>query len=89
MLQVLGADIKTEAVKKMIVIEGGLGDEKIKSRLTFDRDLVDEDIAYIAEYSVIEKSLDKALKLKDIEYTRDEVIDIQKESNHTKINFKD
>ena len=88
MLQVLGADIKTEAVKKMIVIEGGLGDEKIKSRLTFDRDLVDEDIAYIAEYSVIEKSLDKALKLKDIEYTSDEVIDIHKESNHTKINFK-
>ena len=40
MLQVLGADIKTEAVKKMVVIEGGLGDEKIKSRLTFDLSLI-------------------------------------------------
>ena len=67
MLKVLGANIKAEAVKKMIVIEGGLGDEKIKSRLTFDRELVDEDIAFIAEHSVIEKSLDKALKLEDDE----------------------
>jgi 2-polyprenyl-6-methoxyphenol hydroxylase-like FAD-dependent oxidoreductase len=88
MLQVLGTDIKTEAVKKMVVIEGGLGDEKIKSRLIFDRDLLDEDIAYIAEHFVIEKSLDKALKLKDSEFTRDEVIDIQKDSNHTKVTFK-
>ena len=54
MLHVLGVNIKTEAVKKMIVIEGGLGDEKIKSRLTFDKELVDEDIAFIAEHSVIE-----------------------------------
>ena len=88
MLHVLGVNIKTEAVKKMIVIEGGLGDEKIKSRLTFDRELVDEDIAFIAEHSVIEKSLDRALDLEDDEFTKDKVIKIQKEKDHSKIIFK-
>ena len=88
MLQVLGVNIKTEAVKKMIVIEGGLANEKIKSRLTFDKELVDEDIAFIAEHSVIEKSLDKALKLKDDEFVKDEVIEIHKGNDHTKITFK-
>ena len=33
MLNTLGVNIKTEAVTKMIVIEGGLGGEKIKSKL--------------------------------------------------------
>jgi len=88
MLKVLGANIKAEAVKKMIVIEGGLGDEKIKSRLTFDRELVDEDIAFIAEHSVIEKSLDKALKLEDDEFVREEVVKIQKEKDQTKVTLK-
>tara|TARA_B100000927_G_scaffold63632_1_gene50010 strand:+ start:823 stop:2049 length:1227 start_codon:yes stop_codon:yes gene_type:complete len=88
MLKVLGANIKAEAVKKMIVIEGGLGDEKIKSRLTFDRELVDEDIAFIAEHSVIEKSLDKALKLEDDELIREEVAKIQREKHKTKVTFK-
>ena len=88
MLHVLGADVKTEPVKKMVVIEGGLGDEKIKSRLTFDRELVDEDIAFIAEHSVIEKSLDRALKLENSEFITEEVIEIQNESCHTKITFK-
>ena len=88
MLKVLGANIKAEAVKKMIVIEGGLGDEKIKSRLTFDRELVDEDIAFIAEHSVIEKSLDKALKLEDDELVREEVAKIQREKYKTKLTFK-
>ena len=88
MLKVLGANIKAEAVKKMIVIEGGLGDEKIKSRLTFDRELVDEDIAFIAEHSVIEKSLDKALKLEDDELVREEVAKIQMEKYKTKVTFK-
>ena len=88
MLKVLGANIKAEAVKKMIVIEGGLGDEKIKSRLTFDRELVDEDIAFIAEHSVIEKSLDKALKLEDDELVREEVTKIQREKDKTKVTFK-
>jgi len=88
MLQVLGVNIKTEAVKKMIVIEGGLANEKIKSRLTFDKELVDEDIAFIAEHSVIEKSLDKALKLKDDEFVKDEVIKIEKGNDRTKITFK-
>ena len=88
MLKVLGANIKAEAVKKMIVIEGGLGDEKIKSRLTFDRELVDEDIAFIAEHSVIEKSLDKALKLEDDELVREEVAKIQREKYKTKVTFK-
>ena len=88
MLKVLGANIKAEAVKKMIVIEGGLGDEKIKSRLTFDRELVDEDIAFIAEHSVIEKSLDKALKLEDDELVREEVAKIQREKYKTKVTLK-
>ena len=88
MLKVLGANIKAEAVKKMIVIEGGLGDEKIKSRLTFDRELVDEDIAFIAEHSVIEKSLDKALKLEDDELIREEVAKIEREKHKTKVTFK-
>ena len=88
MLKVLGANIKAEAVKKMIVIEGGLGDEKIKSRLTFDRELVDEDIAFIAEHSVIEKSLDKALKLEDDEFVREEVVKIQEEKDQTKVTLK-
>ena len=88
MLQVLGVNIKAEAVKKMIVFEGGLGDEKIKSRLTFDKELVDEDIAFIAEHSVIEKSLDKALKLKDDELVKEEKIKIQKDKDNTRITFK-
>ena len=88
MLQVLGVNIKAEAVKKMIVFEGGLGDEKIKSRLTFDKELVDEDIAFIAEHSLIEKSLDKALKLKDDELVKEEKIKIQKDKDNTRITFK-
>ena len=51
MLHTLGVKLKAKAVKKMVVIEGGLGEEKIKSMLTFDSNLTDEDIAFIAEYS--------------------------------------
>ena len=78
-------NIKTEAVTKMVVIEGGLGDEKIKSKLSFDRDLVDEDIAYISEHSVIEKSIDRVLKLNENEFIKEKVIKIQKEENLSKI----
>ena len=85
MLNTLGVNIKTEAVTKMIVIEGGLGDEKIKSKLSFDRELVDEDIAYIAEHSVIEKSIDRVLKLNENEFIKEKVIKIQKEENLSKI----
>ena len=53
MLHTLGVKLKAKAVKKMVVIEGGLGEEKIKSMLTFDSNLTDEDIAFIAEYSTI------------------------------------
>ena len=87
MLKTLGVNIKTEAVTKMIVIEGGLGDEKIKSRLSFDKELVDEDIAYIAEHSVIEKSIDRVLKLVKNEFINEKVIKIQKEGNLSKIIF--
>ena len=85
MLKTLGVNIKTEAVTKMIVIEGGLGDEKIKSRLSFDKELVDEDIAYIAEHSVIEKSIDRVLKLDENEIIKEKEIKIQKEGNFSKI----
>lgn len=85
MLKTLGVNIKTEAVTKMIVIEGGLGDEKIKSRLSFDKELVDEDIAYIAEHSVIEKSIDRVLKLDENEIIKEKVTKIQKEDNFSKI----
>ena len=85
MLKTLGVNIKTEAVTKMIVIEGGLGDEKIKSRLSFDKELVDEDIAYIAEHSVIEKSIDRVLKLDENEIIKEKVTKIQKEGNFSKI----
>ena len=85
MLKTLGVNIKTEAVTKMIVIEGGLGDEKIKSRLSFDKELVDEDIAYIAEHSVIEKSIDRVLKLDENEFIKEKLIKIQKEGNFSKI----
>ena len=85
MLKTLGVNIKTEAVTKMIVIEGGLGDEKIKSRLSFDKELVDEDIAYIAEHSVIEKSIDRVLKLDENEIIKEKVTQIQKEGNFSKI----
>ena len=85
MLKTLGVNIKTEAVTKMIVIEGGLGDEKIKSRLSFDKELVDEDIAYIAEHSVIEKSIDRVLKLDENEFINEKVTKIQKEGNLSKI----
>jgi len=85
MLKTLGVNIKTEAVTKMIVIEGGLGDEKIKSTLSFDKELVDEDIAYIAEHSVIEKSIDRVLKLDENEIIKEKVTKIQKEGNFSKI----
>ena len=85
MLKTLGVNIKTEAVTKMIVIEGGLGDEKIKSRLSFDKELVDEDIAYIAEHSVIEKSIERVLKLDENEIIKEKVTKIQKEGNFSKI----
>ena len=85
MLNTLGVSIKTEAVTKMIVIEGGLGDEKIKSKLSFDRELVDEDIAYISEHSVIEKSIDRVLKLNENEFIKEKVIKILKEGNLSKI----
>ena len=87
MLKTLGVNLKTESVTKMIVIEGGLGDEKIKSKLSFDRGLVDEDIAYIAEHSVIEKSIDRVLKLDENEFINEKVIKIQKEGNLSKIIF--
>ena len=85
MLKTLGVNIKTEAVTKMIIIEGGLGDERIKSKLSFDKELVDEDIAYIAEHSVIEKSIDRVLKLDENEFIKEKVIKIQKEGNFSKI----
>ena len=79
MLHTLGVKLKAKAVKKMVVIEGGLGEEKVKSMLTFDSNLTDEDIAFIAEYSTIERSIEDTLKIKKNEVTQEEVSCINKE----------
>mgnify|MGYP001422873843 CR=1 FL=1 len=64
-------------VKKMVVIEGGLGEEKVKSMLTFDSNLTDEDIAFIAEYPTIEQSIEDTLRIKKNEITKGiNIIDI-------------
>ena len=89
MLNTLGVKLKAKAVKKMVVIEGGLGEEKIKSMLTFDKDLTDEDIAFIAEYSAIEKSIEDTLKVKNDEIIKEEVSSIKKEADYSKIIFTD
>ena len=87
MLHTLGVKLKAKAVKKMVVIEGGLGEEKIKSMLTFDSNLTDEDIAFIAEYSTIERSIEDTLKIKKNEITQEEVSCINKELDYSKITF--
>ena len=59
MLKTLGINLLSQPVKKMIVFEGGVSRGKIKGKVIFDADELQEQIAHICEYSVINRSLEK------------------------------
>tara|TARA_B000000477_G_C6079594_1_gene222565 strand:+ start:92 stop:1318 length:1227 start_codon:yes stop_codon:yes gene_type:complete len=88
MLKILGANIVSQPVKKMIVLEGGVSESKIKGKVIFDAEELQEQIAYICEYSVINESLEKKLKLESKNSISDNPISITEDSDHSKIVFK-
>ena len=85
MLKVLGAQLKYQCVEKMIIFEGGVSDGKIKGKVVFDSKDLDDHIAYISEYSSIQKSLDKCIKLDKENSIAENPISITAENNTTKI----
>ena len=88
MLKILGANPISQPVEKMIVFEGGVSNDKIKGSVIFDSKELHEQIAYICEYSVINKSLEDNLSLGSKNSIAEVPISIIDESNYSKIIFK-
>ena len=88
MLKILGANPISQPVKKMIVFEGGVSNDKIKGSVIFDSKELHEQIAYICEYSVINKSLEDNLSLDSKNSIAEVPISIIDDGNYSKIVFK-
>jgi hypothetical protein len=88
MLKILGVNLISQPVEKMIVFEGGVSNDKIKGSVIFDSKDLHEQIANICEYSVINKSLEDNLSLDSKNSIAEVPISIIDESNYSKIVFK-
>ena len=88
MLKILGVNPISQPVEKMIVFEGGVSNDKIKGSVIFDSKELHEQIAYICEYSVINKSLEDNLSLDSKNSIAEVPISIIDDGNYSKIVFK-
>ena len=88
MLKILGVNPISQPVEKMIVFEGGVSNNKIKGNVIFDSKELHEQIAYICEYSVINKSLEDNLSLDSKNSIAEVPISIIDDGNYSKIVFK-
>ena len=88
MLKILGINLLSQPVKKMIVLEGGVSRGKIKGKVIFEAEELQEQIAHICEYSVINKSLKKKLKLDSKHSITEDPISITEDRDYSKIFFK-
>ena len=88
MLKILGINPISQPVEKMIVFEGGVSNDKIKGNVIFDSKELHEQIAYICEYSVINKSLEDNLSLDSKNSIAEVPISIIDDGNYSKIVFK-
>ena len=88
MLKILGVNPISQPVEKMIVFEGGVSNDKIKGNVIFDSKELHEQIAYICEYSVINKSLEDNLSLDSKNSIAEVPISIIDDGNYSKIVFK-
>ena len=88
MLKILGVNPISQPVEKMIVFEGGVSNDKIKGNVIFDSKELHEQIAYICEYSVINKSLEDNLSLDSKNSIAEVPISIIDDGNYSKIIFK-
>ena len=88
MLKILGINPIFQPVEKMIVFEGGVSNDKIKGNVIFDSKELHEQIAYICEYSVINKSLEDNLSLDSKNSIAEVPISIIDDGNYSKIVFK-
>ena len=88
MLKILGVNPISQPVEKMIVFEGGVSSDKIKGSVIFDSKELHEQIAYICEYSVINKSLEDNLSLDSKNSIAEVPISIIDDGNYSKIVFK-
>jgi len=88
MLKILGVNPISQPVEKMIVFEGGVSNDKIKGNVIFDSKELHEQIAYICEYSVINKSLEDNLSLGSKNSIAEVPISIIDDGNYSKIVFK-
>ena len=88
MLKILGVNPISQPVEKMIVFEGGVSNDKIKGNVIFDSNELHEQIAYICEYSVINKSLEDNLSLDSKNSIAEVPISIIDDGNYSKIVFK-
>ena len=87
MLKILGVKIESQQVEKMIVLEGGISNGKIKGKVTFNSKELDDHIAFISEYSLIKKSLDSCLELNNKNSIKEELKSINKTGNFSKVTF--
>ena len=88
MLKILGVNPISQPVEKMIVFEGGVSNDKIKGNVIFDSKELHEQIAYICEYSVINKSLEDNLSPDSKNSIAEVPISIIDDGNYSKIVFK-
>ena len=88
MLKIIGVNPISQPVEKMIVFEGGVSNDKIKGNVIFDSKELHEQIAYICEYSVINKSLEDNLSLDSKNSIAEVPISIIDDGNYSKIVFK-
>jgi 2-octaprenyl-6-methoxyphenol hydroxylase len=87
MLKILGVEIEAQSVEKMIVFEGGVSDEKIKGKVIFNSEDLDDQIAFISEYGLIKKSLEGRLKLNKENSIKESPKSILAENNFSTITF--
>ena len=87
MLKILGIEIETQSVEKMIVFEGGVSDEKIKGKVVFNSKDLQDQIAFISEYTLINESLERSIKLNKENFIKEDPILISNDRNFSSVSF--
>lgn len=85
MLTALGLEFNYQKVTKMIVFEGGVSDIKIKSKVIFDAEDLEENIAFIVEHSLIEEAIRGNLSLINKNIIKEDVVQVINGSTFSRV----
>ena len=89
MLIALGIEFDYQRVEKMIVFEGGVSDVKVKSKVIFDAEDLEENIAFIVEHALIEEAIRENLSLINKNIIKEDVSQVINNSTFAKVFFGD